>query len=337
MTIPLILLVTFPLSISQNLEIVSIPKQTIQLDSIPPTPLPAELDFEIKGYRHHLDKTCIIGHVLRVKDSFFVSYPQLSLVVRYSSDNQPTLLFGPEIKGGNGLPLHMPNTMMAMDGELHIADMLDSQIFITDFNGELKDYDQLKKIRNPVPVPPWHTKTGKKERRYLVIDHHQPQLLRRLDSKGKTRVHYAFGPNSHSRKSDPADWGFRGAACVTTDWDMVFAAFSNPVIWHFDKHTAVLKKIVLTSSEFCDSISIPVRRGFEGYPTPQDPIKDIHLEGNTYWVLLELKKQALMLVVDEKHEKLFQLDRNYDGFCLSPPYLTLYNRWQGIIRSFKLK
>jgi len=250
---------------------------------------------------------------------------------------QPTMFIGPQKNGGNSVPLRSPGQISKINGHLFISGRSNGKVFITRMDGELANYDMIEKTINPFPAPSFPVNSDVGKRRYLTINHHDQHLVKRVNQRGSPIVRYGFGPDERTRRSDPMDWNFRGTGIITDTWDVVFISFSGARLLHFDASATVIERIFLNSSGFSASPSLPLRLGYETTPLPLDPIKAVQYDEHTYWILVEINSISHLLRLNEKNIQLFRLDQKWDGFHLAHPYLTLYHRHSGRIRSYKLK
>ena len=319
-------------------DIQPVPKTTINLDEIPATPFnPEMLQLEIKGFTSREGKILAIGEVMRHDGFLFSSYPQYDLVARYSVDNRQTIFIGPQNHGGNTVPLKNPGQLRLINETLSITCRSNGQVFVTNLDGELINYDMIADFQNPFPAPSFPIDSESGKPRYLIINHHDNHLMKRINPRGRSIVSYGFGPDERTRQSDPMDWSFRGTGLVTENWEVIFISFSGTRLLHFDSKGSVIQRIFFESSGFKHSSSLPIRPGYETTPLPLDPIKGVQYDNGTYWVLLEINSHSHLLSVNGKEKKLFVLGKNWNGIHFEHPHLTLYDRHSGHIRSYKLK
>jgi hypothetical protein len=262
----------------------------------------------------------------------FVSYPFQNLVARYSFGKEKTLWIGPQIRGGNGLPLNHPGAIAYIDGKLIITSLNTGAVFITNKEGIIKEFDVLTGIHNPLPAPTFVRARSKIKRRYLLLDPHSSDLLKRLNHRGQTIIRYGFGPTSHTRIKDPLNWNFRGMAHVLPDWSILYAAFSGKTILHFNPDGIIKERFILEASAWQHTSAFPLNPVLEGFPQTKDPVKAVQYVKDTYWVLLNQHGHSQFLTIKNEKYHLFSLAESWDGFLIDHSYLTLFQHDSGKVK-----
>lgn len=319
-------------------HITAVPKTTIQLNSITPENLSLKknkLKISATDYSSKITHSKFIGSVCLSSAYIYVSYPFQNLVARYSFGNEKTLWIGPQIRGGNGVPLDHPGSIAYIKDKLIITSLNTGAVFITDKDGEIKDFDVLRTILNPLPAPAFAKAESTNKRRYLLLDPHSADLLKRLDHRGKVLVRYGFGPTSRSRIRDRLDWDFRGMAHVLPDWSILYAAFSGKTILHFKPDGIIRERFILEASAWQKTSAFPLNPVFEGFPQSQDSVKAVQYVNDVYWILLNQNGRSQFLTIKEQEYRLFNLAESWDGFLIDHSYLCLFQRDSGKVKVFQ--